>query len=229
MADNPTPPPLPSAAPSKISGLAIASLVLGILGLCGGFTAVIGLILGIIAIVKINDSKGALAGRGVALAGIIVSAVFMLLIPVAMLLPVLAAAKQRAMEIRSLSNEKQLAMAVQIYASNHTNHLPPAATWCDAINATAGQPTVFIRPGSDPASRCGYAFNVALDGLDESGINPHTVMIFESDTGWNANGGPEIMRSSGYGSRAHSAVVAFADGSVQQIPQSQLGNLRWNP
>jgi hypothetical protein len=229
MTDSPTPPPLPNAAPSKISGMAIASLVLGILGVCGGVTAVFGLILGIIAIVKINNSRGALAGFGVALAGIIVSAILMLLIPVAMLLPALAAAKQRAQAIHSISNEKQLALAVRIYAGDHANHLPPAATWCDAINATVGQPTVFIRPGSNPGSRCGYAFNAALDGLDESGINPQTVMIFESDTGWNANGGPELMRTSGYGRRAHFAAVAFADGSVQEIPQSQLGNLRWNP
>src|ERR1700677_4784052 len=113
MTGSPTPPPLPNAAPSKISGMAIASPVLGILGLCGGITAVFGLILGIIAIVKINNSRGALAGFGVALAGIIVSAILMLLIPVAMLLPALAAPNQRAQAIHSISNEKQLALAVR--------------------------------------------------------------------------------------------------------------------
>ena len=229
MADNIIPPPVPNAAPSKMSGLAIASLVLGILGICGGFTAVIGLILGIIAIVKINNSRGAMAGFGVALAGVIISALFMMLIPVAMLLPALGAAKQRAMEIHSISNEKQLALAVRMYASDHNNHFPPAATWCDAISKNVGQPTAFMRPNGAPASKCGYAFNAALGDKDENQVNPTTVMIFESDMGWNANGGAELMRTAGYGSRAHFAVVAYADGSVQMIPQAQLSNLRWNP
>lgn len=229
MTDNPQPPPVPIAAPSKMSGLAIASLVLGILGICGGITAIPGLILGIIALVKISNSRGTMAGFGVALAGIIVSVIFMMLIPVAMLLPALAAAKHRALEIRSINNEKQLALAVRIYAGDHNNHLPPAATWCDAINSIVGQPSVFVRPGSDPGSRCGYAFNTALGDADPSQVNPNTVMIFESDAGWNANGGAELMRPSGYGNRAHYAVVAYADGSVQIVPQARLSELRWNP
>jgi hypothetical protein len=231
MADYSTPPPMPSVAPSKMSGLAIASLVLGILGLCGGLTAIFGLVLGIFALAKIRDSRGTLAGGGVALAGIIVSAVALIMIPifVAMMLPALAAAKQRAYSIQSINNEKLLAQAIRLYAGDHNNHLPPAATWCDAINSTVGQSAVFVRAGSAPGSRCSYAFNAALGDMDESKVAPRTVMIFESDTGWNASGGPELMRTSGYGSRAHSAAVAYADGSVQIIPQSQLGDLRWNP
>jgi len=52
-------------------------------------------------------------------------------------------------------------------------------------------------------------------------------MIFESDGGWNANGGPELM----IGKSRHSRVflVAFADGSVQRLRESQLNTLRWDP
>ena len=87
--------PAPLAAPpgpAKTSGVAIASLILGILGFCG-ITALVGLILGIVALVKINRSGGRLSGQGLAIAGISVSG-FMLLfsIPImaAMLLPALA-------------------------------------------------------------------------------------------------------------------------------------------
>ena len=45
--------------------MAIASLVLGILG-C---TSIVGLVLGIIALGKIKESRGGLAGRGLAIAG----------------------------------------------------------------------------------------------------------------------------------------------------------------
>ncbi|MEI6392910.1 MAG: DUF4190 domain-containing protein [Verrucomicrobiota bacterium] len=81
-----------TAAETKTSGMAITSLVLGILGLftCG-VTSLVGLILGIIALVKINRSGGRLSGNGLAISGICVSAIFVLMVPIcaAMLLPAL--------------------------------------------------------------------------------------------------------------------------------------------
>ena len=65
--------------------------------------------------------------------------------------------------------------------------------------------------------------------MDESKIDPQTVMIFESDGGWNASGGPELMISRARHERGRVFVVAFADGSVQEVPESQLGTLRWDP
>src|SRR5580692_4073279 len=197
MSDNPSPPLLPSTAPSKISGLAIASLIFGI--------------------VKINNSKGELAGFGVALAGTIVSAVFLLMLPIfaAMLLPALAAAKSRAQTINCVSNEKQLALAVIMYADKNSDHLPAATNWCDAIKSSV-TPNVFKCPAANPAGQCDYAFNAALGGMEASKVDPHTVMIFESDAGWDANGGPDLM-AVGRHQHNHLSVVAFADGSVQQV------------
>jgi hypothetical protein len=227
MPDYPTPPPVPKAVLPRISGMAIASLVLGILGIFI-ITALAGLILGILAYVKINDSRGTLRGGGIALAGIIISVIFMLLLPVEMLLPVLGAAKQRAEAIRSIANERQLALAIRIYASDHANHFPPAANWCDAIKSTMPA-RVFMRPGGNPSSECGYAFNAALGGMDVNKVDSHTVMIFESDGGWNANGGPELMVTRGHGGRGRLTGVAFADGSIQAELLSQVNTLVWNP
>ncbi|MFO8058965.1 MAG: DUF4190 domain-containing protein [bacterium] len=54
----------------KTSGLAIAALVLGILGFCSyGFLGIIGLILGLVAISQINKSEGQTGGKGLAIAG----------------------------------------------------------------------------------------------------------------------------------------------------------------
>ena len=226
------PPTLPVTVP-KTSGLAITSLVLGILGLLTcGLTSLFGLILGIIALVKVKNSRGAVGGHGIALAGTIVSGIALVLIPVfailaAMLLPALAAAKQKAQEINCVNNEKQLALAVRIYSGDNTNHFPPAATWSDAINTTVGSAKVFKCPAATSGSRCDYAFNVKLDGLEEGKVNPSTVMIFEADAGWDANGGPELMI--GKLRHARMFVVAFADGSVQQLRESQLNTLRWDP
>jgi len=63
-------------APARTSGLAIASLVLGIAGLCMfGVPSLIGLILGIVAMVQINNDRQRLQGSGLAIGGIIASAV----------------------------------------------------------------------------------------------------------------------------------------------------------
>ena len=56
--------------PTGRNGLAIASLILGILGICG-FSLVLGLILGIAALVQINRTGQ--PGRGMAIAGIVLS------------------------------------------------------------------------------------------------------------------------------------------------------------
>jgi len=226
-------PPLPTAAataPAKTSAMAVTSLVLGVLGVftCG-VTALFGLILGIIAMVKVKNSGGRLGGNGIALAGVIVSGIFLLMIPIyaALMLPALAAAKQKAQSINCINNVKQLALAVRIYSGDNKDQLPPAATWCDAIQPEVGTTKIFHCPADFSGSRCSYAFNAKLGGMDESKINPQTVMIFESDGNWNANGGSELMIKKPRHARVF--VVAFADGSVQQLPESQLNTLRWDP
>jgi prepilin-type processing-associated H-X9-DG protein len=228
-----TPPSLPgvaSVAPAKTSGLAIASLVLAILGVftCGT-TALIGLILGIIALVKVRNSRGALGGGGMALAGIIVSAIFVFMIPVfaAMVLPALASAKQKAQGINCISNVKQLSMAMQVYADKHQSHYPAATNWCDAIRADVGMAKVFQCPADPSGGRCSYAFNTRLSEAEVDKVDPNTVVIFEADGGWNISGGRELCLSKSRHRRA--VVVGFADGHVESVPESRLTELRWEP
>jgi hypothetical protein len=231
LASRPPVPPLSlptAAAPPKTSGLAITSLVLGVLGFCG-VTAVVGLILGIVALIKINRSQGRLTGNGFAIAGICVSG-FMLLLAVpimaAMLLPALAKAKERAQTINCVNNLKQLGLAVRMYSVDHGDTFPYATNWCDAIQKNVGTPKVFQCP-ADPGLRCAFAYNRKLDGKIESEINPQTVIFFESRAGWNAAGGPEL-----FAAHKHSTTgiaVGFADGSVRRLPRSQFDTLHWEP
>jgi len=70
---------VPASAP-KTSGLAIASLICGIAGLCTfGLGGLAGLILGIIGILKIGKSNGQLKGKGLAIGGIVASALSVIL------------------------------------------------------------------------------------------------------------------------------------------------------
>lgn len=70
-----------SSQPPKTSGLAVASLVLAICGIItAGVSSLVGLVLGIVALVQIGNSKGRLTGKGLAIAGVSVSCVMFILV-----------------------------------------------------------------------------------------------------------------------------------------------------
>jgi len=224
-------------APPKNSSMAITSLVLGVLGFCG-ITALVGLILGIISLIKIKNSQGRLAGNGFAIAGICISS-FMLLFFIlctGLLLPAVARAKRNAQTfpawgksqtIQCVNNLKQLGLAVRLYANDNKDQFPLAAKWCDAIQTDVGGNTTVFQCPADPGPRCTYAFNAKLSGMDVGKINPNTVMIFETQGGWNLSGGSELMiRKPRHGTRF---TVCLADGPVQQVTASQLSELTWEP
>ncbi len=61
---------------NKPAGLAIASMVLGIVSVlccCFPFPGIIGLILGIVALVKVNEGTG--GGKGMAIAGVVLNSI----------------------------------------------------------------------------------------------------------------------------------------------------------
>jgi hypothetical protein len=226
----PISPASPAGAAPKTSGLAITSLILGVLGVITcGITAIIGLILGIVSMRKIQNSGGRLGGWGVALAGTIVSGIFLIMIPIgaAMLLPALMAAKQRAQTVVCVNNARQLAFAVRAYSSNNKDQFPPAATWCDAIQSSVPLEKIFRCPSAGTDQKCHYAFNAKLGGMDVNKVAPDTVMIFETAGGWDVNGGSELLLDQSRHRRG--IVVAFADGRVQVMNESRLGTLRWDP
>ena len=208
--------------------MAVASLVLGILG-C---TSIVGLILGIIALGKIKESRGGLAGRGLAIAGICVSA-FMFLVGIPLIaigaglaLPALAKAKQRAQAVNCMNNLRQLGVAARTYAQSSGERLPYATNWCDVLQPHVNRQNVFYCP-AEKSQLCGYGYNAALSGRVVSEVNPLTVMFFEIPGGWNVSGGPEQMLQE----RRHgpNLYVVFVDGSAQQMSLSALQNLRWDP
>jgi len=214
--------------PQKTSGLAIASLVLGILGFCTvGTTALIGLILGIVGLVKINKSQGQVGGKNMAIAGLCVSGAAILMLPIlaGMMLPALANAKDKAQTIRCVNNVKQLALALRMYANDNNDTYPKAEKWCDAILNEAGTPTIFVCPGANDGQRSHYAFNAKLSGKKEGDVHPETVMIFECAGGWNISGGKDNAEKH----HRRTYVVGFADGSVRQISEGRIESLRWDP
>ena len=222
----------PAAAPPKASGLAIASLVLGCLGLLTcGITSLVGLVLGIIALVRINKSQGQLGGKGVALAGTIVSAACLLLglILAAMLLPALGKAQHKAQAIHCMNNVKQLNLGLIMYANDRNDQFPSGTTWCDAIMPYVKSDKPYLCAQGKPGQRCHYAFNAKLagQGMKDVQTPAETVLIFETDGGWNVSGGPELLPAKPRHSNGH--VVGFADGHVEFVRPDRLEKLRWEP
>ncbi len=108
------------------SGLAIASMVLGILGfvtsifLIGILLAPIGLILGIVALVKVNKKPHVYGGKGFAIAGVALSAIIVLFVPIvaAIAIPNLLAARRWANEGRTIASLRTLASAEETYMTS---------------------------------------------------------------------------------------------------------------
>lgn len=223
----PSSPRAPAEKP-KTSGLAIASLVLGILGPCtAGITALVGLILGIIALIKIGKSERKLGGQGFAIAGLVISGLAVLMLPIlaGLLLPALAQAKAKAQTISCVNNMKQIGLGIRLYANDNGDKFPTANRWCDLVLNDVGSPKVFVCPSAQDGQRCHYAFNAKLDGKKDGEVDPQTVMIFETSPGWNKTGGKAdlILR------HRRTYVVGMADGSVQQVSEAGLSRLRWDP
>lgn len=125
-----------AAAPPS-SGLAITALALGIAGFvlpCVFPVATIGAaICGILAMGRVKREPARYAGRGMALAAVVMAAVQVVLVPlalVAMLMPALGEARAAARVAVSQSNLKQIGIALQSYGMDWQDWSPqPPELW----------------------------------------------------------------------------------------------------
>lgn len=118
--DSPYLPPSADFQKPKVSGLAIASLICGLLGfLTAGLSGIAAVITGHMAISAINKSGGALAGRGMSIAGLITGYLTILILPIAILaglaLPTIMKSKMQAERAESTSNVRQIGLALYAF------------------------------------------------------------------------------------------------------------------
>ncbi len=126
-------------AKPKTSGMAVASLVCGILGLIciPILPAFLGLIFSIIAIRKINGSGGAVGGKGLAVGGLITSVIggiiYVALLAL-LLLPALTEAKNKANRMKCANNVGTIGKTFHAFSGEidgETPHLMGAFTGPD--------------------------------------------------------------------------------------------------
>jgi len=221
-------PPAPAEAP--VSGLAVASLILGVLGfVTGGLTSLLGLILGIVALKQISDSEGRVGGHGLAVAGAIVSgaSLVMLLLLAAILFPVFARAREKARQTSCLSNLKQISLGVLMYAADYDEVHPMADNWSDAVMPYVKNNQIFICPSAADQTQRSYAYNGGLDQTSARVIpQPALVaMAFDSQPGTNLSGGQDLVVSR----HNEGANFAFADGHAKWVKDTNQNTLAWDP
>ena len=126
----------------------------------------------------------------------------------------------------SLSNLRQIGLAMIMYAQAHGDHLPDADHWADALLAGwAAYDKSFpaerlFRDRSAPESQqWNYAFNLTLSGVKMADIrNPGaTVLVFESTAGVKnaADTGQSLPHP---GRHAGGDYYVFADGHAKWFP-----------
>lgn len=123
------PPPI-QTVPEHTSGLAIASLVCGILGfLTLGLTGLPAVITGHMGLSAIKKSGGRLKGHGLALAGLIMGYLGFGLIFIAVLaslaVPAFSMVQQQGLQMKAMNNARQLVIGMKQYAAEHEGKYPP--------------------------------------------------------------------------------------------------------
>lgn len=217
----------------RVSGMAIGSLILGLLG-C---TSPVGLVLGIVAILQINNDPDRITGKGYAIAGIVVSGLMMLLGPalyIAAAMPVLLRAREQSPAAQCLDNVKNLAFALSFYTLENDGRLPPRANWSDAVTTCTYGEDGYTCPADRSRARCSYVFSDALAGVWPAALTDprSTPMLWDGTPGWNVSGGLSSVvyrhpdRSGGV--PVDRATVAFADGHAKPMAEMDLRGMFGN-
>jgi prepilin-type processing-associated H-X9-DG protein len=204
-----------SSAKRPISGLAIAAAVLAVLTFpTFGLSGIPGVIIGIAALVQIHRGQGKLGGAWLAGSAVGVSLVLLGMI----IIPMYAREATSSRKITCLSNVKSLAMAMQMYADDNGSSYPPAGDWCGKVRQYVRNDKIFVCPSASNIP-CGYAFPGTKSEVQES--DPaNQVTIFESDRGWNAAGGPELLTD--VPRHLGGDNVGFADGHAAWLARVRI-------
>lgn len=224
-------PPLPESP--KTSGLAVASLICGIGGICTcGLSGLVGIVLGIMAMGRIRRSAGQLGGRGLAVAGLVVS-ITAIIVGLAIIAGTGAAwfyAERRYDVMQFSTNVQVLCRSAMTYSAVNDGRLPPPDSWPDALMAEGLITDLYILTDpADPGAGRAIAMNRAVAGGDTYDVTRagDTVLLFECAPGSPLSGGrdllpPEPRHPGGY-------VIGFLDGRTRQVPREGLDRLVWNP
>jgi type II secretory pathway pseudopilin PulG len=204
------PPPAKAQAAvlPQSSGMAISSLVCGVLGFFTlGLTAIPAIITGHMARSRINKSAGALGGGGVALAGLILGYLCLVLTTVAILaslaVPAFSSMQQKAVQAKTMSNAKQIVVGIKLYAAEHEGSLPPSLE--TLVEEQHLDPSLLsFRPQTKSSNDHGQGWDYRGAGMKDSADGKTVVLVSRK------------------ADRAKKKIVARLDGSVELVPENEV-------
>jgi prepilin-type processing-associated H-X9-DG protein len=135
-------------------------------------------------------------------------------------------------------NLNQISRALQIYANDYDNQFPEPNQWCDLLLKNGYvKPEHLVNPSL--IVRCPYTGQIILyrpspkKGRCHFAMNPNckltspsnTVLLFETDEGWNKFGGPELLTFDNHGGKGCN--ILFSDGKIRFIKPEDAINLIW--
>ena len=186
----------------KRSGLAISSLILGALsifplGLIGSIPAIV---CGHLGILRIKRSSGALSGRGLAIAGLVLGYLGLALVPVKFV--AINNAREKAREVSCEMNLRQIYQHCQMMAMDSAKHEYPNdinQIRAGAVTVVEPNPKFFVCPAAKDKTRASYEIT---EHVDWDALPRDSVVIRE-------------IEPSHKGKRG----VAHADGRVEMVKQ----------
>lgn len=213
--------------------LANASFVLAILGLLyaalmlpmgvyfvemaiGIVLCLVGIVSGIVALVKINELKGKwgeclTAILGIVICGAVGSALW----------TGFCSRRELDSKLICATNLHKLGNTMRVYSEEHNGKYPTADKWCDLLGQyhQVDDRCFIWRSGGE--GRCHYAINPNC----EPNSRPDMVLLFETKGGWNQSGGPEILTTENH--KPKGCNILFNDRSVKFVKTKNLAKLKW--
>ena len=157
--------------PKQKSGMAITSMVLGLVGCF--LTAPIGLILGIVSLVKANRYPQEYGGKGFAIAGVVLNGFGILMLPIiaAIAVPNLLAARRAANEGSAISSIRTISAAEATYMST-------IGARCGDLKTLAA--SKLVDPALANGEKSGYRFMVVNLPTARGGCEIHATPLASS-------------------------------------------------
>jgi hypothetical protein len=166
------------SGPPESSGKALASLICGVVFFFWPVTAVAAVVLGHLALSDIKGSAGRIAGRGMAIAGLVMGYIGVSIVPIlivaAIALPNLLRSRMAANEASAVGSLRTYNSALVSYATQCPNQgYPPSLTFLGPGAAGADKCTradlVESLMGSEMPVKNGYRFYYAPESYDARG------------------------------------------------------------
>jgi prepilin-type processing-associated H-X9-DG protein len=198
----------------------------------GGFS-LIGLLVGLVALVTVREKGGKLVECTVAILGIILNALILSTFFVAFFGGGLYFSKvPMPSRVVCRKNLKAVGKALRAYANDTgLTAYPQADKWCDLLihyyeadNVSPMGREQFLCRGAlekDEQGPCHYAINPNCKPRSPD----DTVLLFETKGGWNQFGGPDTLTTENHNGKGCN--VLFNDGSVRFVKTGKLDKLKW--